>query len=78
VREDGYRLDRNGWSLFVSAVDPAEYFVHRSFQYSLRTRVIEPGGPFTAQDARDLHAAVQAWSWLIERDRVWPPASAAR
>ena len=78
VREDGYRLDRNGWSLFVSAVDPAEYFVHRSFQYSLRTRVIEPGGPFTAQDARDLHAAVQAWSWLIERDRVWPPAAAAR
>jgi arylsulfatase A-like enzyme len=71
VREDGFRLDRNGWSLFVNAADPAEYFVHRSFEDRERTRVSDPGGPFTAQDARDLHAAMQAWSWFIEQDRVW-------
>jgi hypothetical protein len=77
AREDGYRLDRNGWSLFVNAVDPADYFVHRSFEDLERTKVSDPGGPFTAQDARDLHAAMQAWSWFIEQNRVWPPRPAA-
>jgi arylsulfatase A-like enzyme len=71
VREDGYRLDRGGWSLFVSAADPSDYFVHRSFEDRERTRASDPGGPFTAQDARDLHAAVQGWSWLVEQNRVW-------
>ena len=71
VREDGYRLDRNGWSLFVNAVDPSDYFVHRSFQDLERTKVSDPGSPFTAQDARDLHAAMQGWSWFIEQNRVW-------
>jgi phosphoglycerol transferase MdoB-like AlkP superfamily enzyme len=72
VREDGYRLDRDGWSLFVSAADPADFFVHRSFQLTPRSRASDPGGPFKAQDARDLHAAVHGWSWLIEQNRVWP------
>jgi arylsulfatase A-like enzyme len=72
VREDGYRLDRAGWSLFVSAADPADYFVHRSFQPGARSHASDPGGPFTAADARTLHQAVQAWSWLIEQNRVWP------
>lgn len=74
VREDGYRLDRGGWSLFVSAADPSDYFVRRSFSPDYLTRKSEPGGPFTSQDAHDLHAAIQAWSWLIEKNRVWPPA----
>jgi hypothetical protein len=71
VREAGYRLDRAGWTLFVSADDPADYFVHRSFQSEPRSRASDPGGPFTAQDARELHAAIQGWSWLIEQNRVW-------
>lgn len=71
VRDDGYRLDRAGWSLFVSAEDAADYFVHRSFQALPRSRVSDPGGPFTAQDARDLHEAIQGWSWLVEQNRVW-------
>ncbi|HVS51223.1 MAG TPA: sulfatase-like hydrolase/transferase [Opitutaceae bacterium] len=75
VRDDGYRLDRGDWTLFVSATDPADYFVHRSFQPVERSRASDSGGPFTARDARDLHAAVQAWSWLIEQDRVWPDAA---
>lgn len=75
VREDGYRLDRDGWSLFVSAVDPADYFAHRSFQLTPRAHASDPGSPFTAQDARDLHAAVQGWSWLIEQNRAWPDSA---
>lgn len=72
VREDGYRLDRGGWSLFVNAADPENHFVHRSFSSAPRSRVSDAGGPFTATDARALHRAVQAWSWLIEQDRAWP------
>ena len=78
VREDGFRVDRNGWSLFVNAADPADYFVQRSFVDGERPKASEPGGPFTAQDARDLHAALQAWSWLIEQDRVWATPATAR
>jgi arylsulfatase A-like enzyme len=74
VREDGYRLDRGEWSLFVSAADPSDYFVRHSFSPDYLVHKSEPGGPFTARDARDLHAAVQAWSWLIEQNRVWSPA----
>lgn len=74
VREDGYRLDRGDGSLFVSAADPAAYFVRHSFSHDYLARKSEPGGPFTARDARDLHAGIQAWSWLIEQNRVWSPA----
>ncbi len=77
VREDGYRLDRDGWSLYVSAADPASYFAHRSFPDGELTTTSDPGSPFTAQDALDLHAAVQGWSWLIEQNRVWSPRAAA-
>jgi arylsulfatase A-like enzyme len=77
VRDDGYRLDRDGWSLFVSAENPADYFVHRSFQAVPRSRESDPGGPFTAKDARDLYDAVRGWSWLIEQNRVWPPSHQA-
>jgi arylsulfatase A-like enzyme len=72
VRDDGYRLDRDGWTLFVSATDPADYFAHRSFAPVERSRASDAGAPFTADDARRLRSAVQAWSWLIEQDRVWP------
>lgn len=76
VRDDGYRLDRDGWSLYVNAADPADYFVHRSFLDAERTPASDPGAPFTAQDARDLHAAIQGWSWLVEQNRVWSPQAA--
>jgi arylsulfatase A-like enzyme len=76
IRDDGYRLDRAGWSLFVSEADPADYFVHRSFQDVARSRASDPGGPFKSKDARDLHAAVQAWSWLIEQNRAGLEAKA--
>lgn len=72
VRDDGYRLDRDGWSLYVSAADPGDYFVHRSFQAGPRTRASDPGSPFAAADARELHAAIHAWSWVIEENRAWP------
>jgi arylsulfatase A-like enzyme len=72
VREDGYRLDRAGWTLFVSAADPGDYFTHRSFRSTPRSRASDPGGPFMATEAQALHRAVQAWSWLIEQNRVWP------
>lgn len=72
IRDDGYRLDREGWSLFVSAEDPSDFFVHRSFEAKPRSRASDPGGPFTEQDARALHEAVWNWSWLLEQNRVWP------
>ncbi len=72
VREEGYRIDRAGWSLFVSAADPTDYFVHRAFQSAPRSRASDVGGPFAATDARALHSAAHTWSWLIEQNRVWP------
>ncbi|PTX91680.1 sulfatase-like hydrolase/transferase [Opitutus sp. ER46] len=72
IRETGFRLDRTGWSLFVDATDPTNTFIHRSFSDLPRTRASEGSGPFLPGDAQALYAAVHAWSWLIEQDRVWP------
>lgn len=67
VREDGYRLDRDGWTLLVNAHDPSDFEVRPSFGMDA-----EGDSPFSVEDARALHEGVRAWSWLIEQDRVWP------
>ncbi len=60
VREGGFRLDRRGGTLFVSAENPVDWTVTSD------TLTESP------ESARKLFEAVWGWAWLLEQDQVWP------
>lgn len=81
----GFRLDRDGWSLFVLRDHADGVWTKPSGTPLDDLRPGTEGSPFTADDARRLREGINTWSWLIEHNRVWrgsvltpPPAPASR
>jgi arylsulfatase A-like enzyme len=70
VRPGGLRFDRDGYSVIVDARTPGVTLTSRSFPDSL-----EPAGRTPADvDAAHLNEWVDAWSYLVEHNRVWNDA----
>ena len=67
----GYRLDRNGWSLFVMRDHADSIWTKPAWAPLTELRPGTAGSPFTADDARRLREGIDTWSWLIEHNRVW-------
>ena len=67
----GYRLDRDGWSLFVSRDHADSFWTKPDWAPLTELRSGTAGSPFSVDDARRLRAGIDTWSWLIEHDRVW-------
>ena len=80
ISGEGYRLDRNGWSLFVRRDDPDAIWTRPAFASGLIAQPGLTGSPFTAAEARQLWDNINVWSYLIENNRVWrnPSLSAPR
>lgn len=85
ISGQGYRLDRDGWSLFVRRDHPEAFWTMPSFAPIASVRPGLVGSPFRPDDVRQLWENMNTWSWLIEHDRVWRgagltpgPASAAK
>jgi arylsulfatase A-like enzyme len=71
ISGQGYRLDRDGWSLFVRRDRPEVIWTMPAFAPIASVRPGLDGSPFTTADARQLWESLNTWSYLIEHDRVW-------
>lgn len=67
----GFRLDRDGWSLFVMRDHADSVWTKRSWTSLDDLQAGTADSPFTSDDARRLREGINTWSWLIERNRVW-------
>ena len=74
LRPAGYRMDRDGCSLFVYADNPKLYWAQRSFTGTLPAVAPDSTCTFTSDDARRLDDLTRYWSYLVEQDRVWRPS----
>src|SRR5258708_11959179 len=71
ISGQGYRLDRDGWSLFVRRDHPEVCWTMPSLAPIASVRPGLAGSPFTPDDARRLWENINTWSSLIEHNRVW-------
>jgi hypothetical protein len=71
ISGQGYRLDRDGWSLFVRRDHPEAIWTMPSFDPIASVRPGLEGSPFTAIEARRLWENINTWSYFIEQNRVW-------
>ncbi len=74
ISGEGYRLDRNGWSLFVRREQPDAIFTKLAFAPIASFHPGVSGSPFTADDARRLWENMNTWSFILEQNRLWRPA----
>ena len=75
ISGQGYRLDRDGWSLFVRRDHPESCWTMPSFAPVASVRPGLAGSPFTPDDVRRLWENINTWSYLIEQNRVWRGAA---
>lgn len=74
VNSRGYRLDRGGYTLMVDSRDPTVFGAWRSFTGEQPVTVPLSTTPFAADEPAQLHARLQYWSALVDRNLVRPPA----
>ncbi|HEX7939371.1 MAG TPA: sulfatase-like hydrolase/transferase, partial [Gemmatimonadaceae bacterium] len=70
INSRGYRWDRGGFTLMVDSKDPSVFGAWRSFTGEEPKLVPLSETPFASDAPAQLHAAIQYWSSLIDRDRV--------
>ncbi|MEY2878685.1 MAG: hypothetical protein RLZZ15_1065, partial [Verrucomicrobiota bacterium] len=70
----GFRLDRDGWSLFVLRDAADGIWTKPAWTPLADLRAGVEGSPFSLDDARRLRDGINTWSYLIEQDRVWRAA----
>ena len=71
ISGQGYRLDRDGWSLYVRRDHPEAIWSTPSFAPIASVRPGLDGSPFTAVEAGRLWENINTWSYLIEQNRAW-------
>lgn len=71
ISGQGYRLDRDGWSLLVRRDHPEIFWTRPAFAPIANVRAGLEGSPFTAGEVRRLWEDINTWSYLIENNRVW-------
>jgi membrane-anchored protein YejM (alkaline phosphatase superfamily) len=71
ISGQGYRLDRDGWSLFVRRDHPESIWSMPSFAPIASVRAGLKDSPFAPDEARRLWDNINTWSYLIEHNRVW-------
>jgi arylsulfatase A-like enzyme len=73
VNSRGYRLDRGGFTLMVDSRDPTIFGAWRSFTGEQPETLPLKETPFAADEPARLHARLQYWSALVDRNLVRPP-----
>lgn len=73
VNSRGYRLDRGGFTLMVDSRDPTVFGAWRSFTGERPDTLPLSATPFAPDEPARLHARLQYWSALLDRNLVRPP-----